>query len=261
MAPVRLILAALAFVGLVSGCSGKDEAAPGPVLSGADGAQRLREVFAAAMTSKKTVVITSYDEAGDGSASGEQTCKVRFTPAKASACEAKAGGAQQTRVISMPDALYVFMPDPGENPGGKPWRRIDPNGTNMMAQLGKQIQHMTDETLLTPGVSTVTGTHADKVDGKRATRYELSVDVAALTKTMLDHTTNDLLRGGLQDISKNGAAMTAQIWIGADNLPLKQVTKMSASMDSPAQVQTMTYGDWGAPLTIAPPPADQVSAG
>jgi hypothetical protein len=252
---IPTVAGVLCVVGLTAGCGSSGAAAPGPTLSGASGADTLRGLFTAAMTSHKTVTLTSTDDMDGGPTSAPQTCQVEYAPVPESECETSDDGSQM-KVILLPDALYVQSPDASSE---RPWRKIDPHSDDIMAQLGSQMQHMTDEDLLAPGVSTVAATHADTVGGKSATRYDLTVDLAALARSMLPQTTNDVLQSGLQKMISDGGAMPAQIWLDSDNLPLQQITHLAAAKDQPVQTQTMAYSNWAAPVTITPPPPDQVS--
>ncbi|MGD8167569.1 hypothetical protein ACEXOS_010145 [Herbiconiux sp. P16] len=81
------------------------------------------------------------------------------------------------------------------------------------------------------------------LDGVDATPYTLVVDSAALTGAL----------SAADQAAIAGQQLTYQFWIGPDML----VRRMS--FDFAGTAATMTFERWGQPVSIEPPPADQIT--
>ncbi|WP_018682323.1 hypothetical protein [Actinokineospora enzanensis] len=155
--------------------------------------------------------------------------------------------------------LYVKMPaNLAPNPA-KPWMKVDLDGTSQMA---KQMSGMLDQAEQSDPTKTleqladageITGHAEDTVDGQKATRYTIKVEVAKLKDKALGMSEEALAtvqQAGIKDF-------TANVWINEDNLPIRYTA------DIPVQGQKVKtdvkYTDWGKSVTIEAPPASQTT--
>jgi hypothetical protein len=167
-------------------------------------------------------------------------------------------GAMDMELIG--STMYMKLPA-GLVPTEKPWVKFDPNGTDPVSKalsgLISQEQQNLDPTKmlseLAP-VATITKSGKDTVDGQPATRYAISVDTQKLLKSPL---VAPQLR---QTFSASGAKLPAHMnyvmWLNSTNLPVKFTLNETVSGQQIAV--TANYTDWGQPVSITAPPADQV---
>jgi hypothetical protein len=162
-----------------------------------------------------------------------------------------AGGQGGIEMVLLDRNIYLKVPG---SPGGKPWMRSSLDGA-----FGKQFGGLGDQAdpskqfdqLKTAG--TLSGATPDTVDGTPATKYTLTLDAAKLAAagTPEQQATNKAL------VEQGVKTIDMQIWVGDDNLPLR------VSTSTPVQGQTTTidihYSDWGKPVDIAAPPADETA--
>ncbi len=162
------------------------------------------------------------------------------------------------------DRLYLKLPQ-SLVPTAKPWIGVDPNGTDQaskaLAAIVSEEQANTDPSKTLTQIQsagTITRTSADQVDGQPATHYVISVNTA---KLLASPAVTPQLR---QLVSGSGVTMPATIvydvWINSTNLPVRvgfseNVTRAGTSTKVTVD---MTYTQWGAPVHIQAPPADQI---
>jgi hypothetical protein len=170
-------------------------------------------------------------------------------------------------MVLVDGSFYMKLPSSlsGTMGGGKPWVKIDLNGNDAISQsLGSSadMAQQADPTQMIDKIKdagTITGTSQDTVDGQPATHYSITVDVQkmAATSGASDESVKALQQMGI-------SSMPFDIWVNSDNLPVKIVTKMAFSNPANGQAAQMTmtvnYTDWGAPVNISAPPADQVGS-
>ncbi|GAB3277730.1 hypothetical protein [Parasphingorhabdus pacifica] len=162
----------------------------------------------------------------------------------------------QVETILTPDATYSKMPGLGED-SGKPWTKYSSESESPMSQSGS-FGKMTDfEALLPPG-TTITNSAPEQVAGEETTRYDVVVDVE---KAMAE--AEESQRQMYQAALDAGVTeTTATTWVNADGLPVK-VESTTPAMEVmgrkiPENTTKVTYKDWGKPVNIELPPADQV---
>jgi hypothetical protein len=239
-------------VAVAAGCGGQAQ----PV-----GIGRLHALFARAAQNKRTVTAVMTEQDRPSAVVATLTCAIRMTPDRASDCTVPVSGADgPMRVVTLPDAVYIYSSDPMLRVDGKPWRRLDPDGGDFLAAMsGEQALAATDNPVLDPHVSTVASSAPDSADGVAATRYDLRVDAPALFSRLERATEDSAARDTLRRMAATGVA-SAQVWIGPGELPVRIVTRVGARATRP-RTETVAYLDWGEPVDISAPPADQVAAG
>lgn len=97
----------------------------------------------------------------------------------------------------------------------------------------------------------LTGSADDPQQGRRATRYDIAVDV----QEALAMPTSPELKMALTSAQRDHQAqLRYQLWLDADQLPIK-ITSDLPGPDGAAGAQSVSYRDWGAKLPIVAPPA------
>jgi hypothetical protein len=167
-----------------------------------------------------------------------------------------------TAYVKVPEALASIMKVT------TPWVRIDPNGTSQMDQTMSQSlklaqQNANPATMIDSikSAGAITSTKTEQLDGQPTTHYTITVD---LKKWLASMDASDTMSTEVNAALKAGLTTEPlDIWVNSDNLPVKFTETMK--IDNPAQQgQTITistvgtYTDWGQPVTITAPPADQV---
>ncbi|WTW94985.1 hypothetical protein OG216_17065 [Streptomycetaceae bacterium NBC_01309] len=96
------------------------------------------------------------------------------------------------------------------------------------------------------------------VDGLQTTHYAGTISVlriledAKLTSEAREQTRQIYELMGMDN-------MALDLWVGPDDLPVKQVSVMPVKLAKPVVAKTtVTYSDWGKPIDLTPPPASQV---
>jgi LppX_LprAFG lipoprotein len=140
---------------------------------------------------------------------------------------------------------------------GRPWTKNASGATEIGAALKKADPRQTLQMLSSIGTLKPVGT--ETINGVRATHYSVTVDLAKVAKQQPD------LAGLINNLIKQGVKVQdVQLWADSQKRPVRLVT--SVQLPNPADptkkitsAQTVDYTDWGAPVTIAAPPADQIA--
>lgn len=167
-----------------------------------------------------------------------------------------AGG--PTELVTTPEAMYMKSPGGMGADPGKPWMKMPTGPDNPMTKQLGSYEKLTDFQAMLPPGSTITNSGREKVDGKDTTRYETVTD---LNKAIVEGPEES--KQGLRMFADNGVTELKQtIWVDAEQLPVKAtsttppMTMMGQQI--PESTITVTYKDWGKPVTITEPPADQI---
>jgi hypothetical protein len=160
----------------------------------------------------------------------------------------------------------VYIKVPGQEIDGKPWLRIDTNSDNPLAKvfatMSEQMSKNADpRTALEQfkEAGEVTDSKTEELDGKQTTHYTITVDVQKLADAQTDPTQ----KAGLDAAIKAGLKdFPVEVWIDEEQLPVRVAFDMPApdgkGGTATAQMQ-MDYTDWGKPIDVTAPPADQVA--
>lgn len=173
-------------------------------------------------------------------------------------------GTSEIHEVILPEGIYLEPKATATSKAPTRWLKLntassDPH-VKTLVDLQNHLQRSMDFSDTMPNSATITKTSPEQLDGIPTTRYDVTVDVMAAIKNARDATEQQQfaqLRGeGL-------TTLNASIWVDADNrprklhsdLPLSKVGKPGAAdvaMDT-------TLSDWGKPVSITAPPADQVT--
>jgi hypothetical protein len=140
---------------------------------------------------------------------------------------------------------------------GPKWLKapIDPNNpqTAEFAKIIDQVD-VSKQFEQFKAVGTLKGKAEEPVEGTPATRYDIVVDVDKALASAPDAETKAQLEPLQQAGVKN---LDMQLWIDQANLPIQFKTAFSAQgQQVSAQVKLK---NWGSPVTVTAPPADQTS--
>ncbi|SHL18230.1 hypothetical protein SAMN05443637_12048 [Pseudonocardia thermophila] len=159
-------------------------------------------------------------------------------------------GEMEMRLVD--NVLYVKA-----GPANPAWLRmpIDPNDprTAEFAQIIDQVDVSKQFDQFKIG-GELTGSSPDTIDGAATTRYDVKVDVAKALAEAPDAQTREQLRP-LQEAGVQNVDM--QLWIDSSDLP-RQFRSSFTSQGQPVSA-TVKLSDWGAPVSVEAPPADQVT--
>jgi hypothetical protein len=274
MRKTGLLAAGLALTLTLAGCGSKEAGIPGAATGGGDaGSMKLfgnaldlagavRDKSNAAQSAKLAIDMTAAGQSikGDGAfRTGGDGAAMRMGMDMA--------GLGKMEMVLINKALYMKVPtEAGSSMGvspDKPWLKISASGTDPLSKmLGPLLEQMgnsfdvskTMDQIKTAG--TITKSAKETLDGAETTHYWVSVDVAKSLQAQ-PGLSPELRKLAEDELAKSGTkTLEQQIWINKDNLPV-QIT-----MQLPAQGQTtnmtMKYLDWGQPVDIQEPPANQV---
>lgn len=251
---------------VLAGCSGRVERHAGgasPTESRPAGDQvdvRFTSVieFAAAMAAQRLADVTQRFTL-EGAITGEGVS--RSEPAGLSASISTTIGSDQLQSIILPQTTYFTLP-PLLIPAGKPWVRADRNAapTNpSLALLVQQVQLLQDNVdpvkLLSARApaSELIDPQPVVLDGVACVRYTVRTDRAKFAQFIADPNA----RRGFDDYTKIvGNTEEIQFWVDGDNRVRRAEFKLGVG--GSAQPAIVTFGGWGQPVEITPPPPEQV---
>ncbi|WP_456786303.1 hypothetical protein [Cellulomonas sp. P5_C5] len=148
--------------------------------------------------------------------------------------------------------MYVNM---GELTGGLFWQIDAADTTNPLAAAMAQSTSASSAAdslaaLLPALVSVETSGPEEEIDGVSTQPYDLVVDTSKLAGPTAEQFSSSIDQAGVD----MPAQITYRYWIGSDQLPRK------LSLDLLGTHLEMLLSNWGGPVTIEAPPADQVTA-
>ncbi|WP_027942943.1 hypothetical protein [Amycolatopsis taiwanensis] len=177
------------------------------------------------------------------------------------------GMEMETRIVDQ--AVYVKFPaEMGRAmTAGKPWGRFsagNPIAKVMGATAGTAEQN--DPTRILDQVQqagTITKSEKTTLDGQPVTHYWVDIDFAKALETFA--TGFGLPADGMQGLADAQVVIPMELWLNQDSLPvqitedLTAITNESGLAEAGMPVNIMVkYSDWGTPVDVQAPPADQV---
>ncbi len=140
---------------------------------------------------------------------------------------------QQMELISLDGVMYLKSALFAGS--GKPWIKVDPNGTDAFSkQMAPSLKQSAD---LRASLEVYKGSTATLVDTSSGLRhYRLSNVTVTISPTAAP------------------VSQKVDLWLDDQDRPAKMTTTTSGV------TMQVTYSDWGAPVTITAPPADQVGS-
>lgn len=163
--------------------------------------------------------------------------------------------------------IYIKMPAGQEIQPGKPWLKIDSEGTDPISKLMKtlfdQMAKNADpraalEQFSQAGEITATEENVE-VNGENTTHYTITVDVEKLVETQTD----EALKQAMQEVIENGTMkdFPVELWVNEDGLPARFKLAMPTQNPTTGATEnadmTVDYTDWGKEVVVEAPPADE----
>jgi len=263
----------------LTGCLGDGgEKATGQRPEGADGADKIPAAQYMAQVSKKTEqtdtysmrMVTSGEMTEQGQtvkAESEARVQVRLRPEPAmkgtivirgtgpgmGGVGSSASADKPVEMIMIGGTIYMKMDLPQGAAGGKPWLKFS-TGESMAEALTQSEQYSPSRMaqMLTTAPD-VRRAGEETVEGVRTTRYSGTVD-ANTGLNVLDPKDRRAMEKQLQELGAR--AMIVDLWVDDQGLPRKQHVKLD--MKQGRLEMTAHFSDYGEPVQISAPPADQV---
>jgi len=223
------------------------------------------------MASQKTSKVDTYKvdltENGKGQSASKMhaVVQVRLRPdvaATGTLDQAAFGGFSMpggARAILLGDNVYGKVPQQlTQFTGGKPWVRLSLSraGQQPGANIDEVLRQANpaEQTKIFTGSKDVHQVGTESINGVKTTHYRGSITPQEAA-TRLD----PKARKSFQEFyQRTGAGKLGfDLWVGADNLPRKLVSKVTAS-EGTATV-TMIFSDYNKSFTVTAPPANQVA--
>ncbi|QFG23865.1 DUF6612 family protein [Actinomadura sp. WMMB 499] len=171
------------------------------------------------------------------------------------------GGMEQ---ILVDRTMYMKMPMLSQLPGGpsKPWMKISleevgkASGMNLdqLMQQSQQMDPVANMEKLTASKD-VREVGKENVNGVETTHYagtyQMSEAIAELPADQQEAARKSIAESGIE-------SMKFDVWVDGESLPQK-MTMSTPSSAAGAMQMTMTYRDYGKPVQVAAPPANQVT--
>lgn len=167
-------------------------------------------------------------------------------------------------MVFVDNLLYMKLPQ--ELVAGKPWLKIDPASKSPLAKslggLNEQLSKNADPRSALKELENageITATKNESLAGTKVTHYTITVDV----QRMADNQTNPTAKKAMRDAI--GAGMKnfpVEVWVDGRGLPMRfslATPTPNGSGGMTAVRMEVDYSDWGKPVDIAAPPADQTA--
>jgi hypothetical protein len=176
-------------------------------------------------------------------------------------------GSVAEQVILVNNNFYVQIPGMSAMTGGKPWMEIQTGGgsnpaTQMFTALIGSIQQNADPANVLKNLEasgTLTGSDTEQLNGVATTHYSITVDITKMIANQTDQTMKQLLTTAQQ---KGLTNYPVGVWVNSSGLPVQTTINLpsigAGATATGGGLSTITYSNWGAPVTITAPPADQV---
>ncbi|MBB2934553.1 hypothetical protein FHX82_001573 [Amycolatopsis bartoniae] len=162
--------------------------------------------------------------------------------------------------------IYLQVPEQYRDQltSGKPWGQF-PENSNFSKVMGAAQAQQNDPKQMLQQIQeagTITRSAQETLDGKPATHYWIDVDVAKSVDKLAQ---SGLSQAQLQGMASKVKTVPMQLWLNEDLLPVQiteDMTELMRAAGAPASTQNMTltmkYTDWGIPVDVQAPPADEV---
>jgi len=167
-------------------------------------------------------------------------------------------------MVFVDGVLYMKLPQ--ELVPGKPWLKIDPNSESVLAKalgsLNESLSKNADPRAALQEFENsgeITDTKEEELDGKKTTHYTITVDV----RKMADNQSDPTQKKAMQDAIDSGMKdFPVDVWLDEKGLPVRFALETPTPDGQGGMTSVkmqVDYTDWGKPVDIAPPPADQTT--
>jgi hypothetical protein len=268
--------ALVAGLGVLAGCTSSVAGSPTAAGSGGGGAAGQGGAGSQLGSQVKTVsdlsnlVGSSVEQASTvqvtmKSGVGTTTGSIKFgDPVAEKMTLNTAAGSEQVLLVN--NVFYMQIPGM-QDLTNKPWIKIDPNDSSnpanqIFAAFVNSIKQNADPSQMIKNLEaggTLNGTDTEQLNGQSTTHYKITVDIDKMIANQTDPTMKQLLGAAEQQGLKN---YPVEVWLDGHGLPVQTTINMPSLSGAPGSggVSTVTYSNWGAPVTITAPPDDQVGS-
>ncbi|HET6503292.1 MAG TPA: hypothetical protein VFG87_21290 [Amycolatopsis sp.] len=264
-----LLAGGLALVATLAACGtnpGNGQPAPGP--AGAtlfSNAQDLVRAATAKTSQAKSAKMAITESIGGQQLSGQGSGRFDGPNTAMDVTMNVGGDSEEVRVVD--ETMYLRLPAAasGMVTGGKPWARITPDspmGKMLSSSLSSGQNDPTQYLQQVQAAGTITRSEQTMLDGQQVSHYWISLDFAKVADKLQSV---GIPADQLQKLTSQVQTIPLELWLNRDDLPVQVSEDMSAIMKAsgaPASAQTFTatisYSDWGTPVDVQAPPADQV---
>lgn len=275
MRKTALAAGGFALVIALSACGGKEGGQASAPAAGGDAsalfgnAQELVQAATAKTSEKKTSKFSM-----EANAMGQQMTmkgEGRYEGDNTALSMTMNGPTGEMEMRFVDKAMFIKLPkgDAASSAmsGGKPWVKISQGGNDPISKmLGGSFDQMTKQSdpaktfEQVQKAGTITKSEKTQLDGQEATHYSINVDMAkAAAESSVTGLPKDLA-------DKVKGTMPMELWLNSDQLPMQvtmDMTEVMKSMGVPGGENaggktTIKYTDWGAPVNVEAPAADQV---
>lgn len=273
MRKTTLVAGAAALVLTLSACGGGDENAAGNGGSGEgngggngasvgnmfEDASTLADAASQSTSAKKSAKFDMTMEFGGQEIETKGEGEFGGEPKISMTMSMPGGGGQEIETRMIGKTVYMNM-------GGN-WMKTS---LDQLGQGGAQSAEMNDPTKLlefAQKAGKITGSEKTTLNGEPTTHYTIDLDFQKLSQEagQLTGASKDMLEG-------IDAKVPMEVWLDGDELPVKMTMDMGEMMKKVAEkaggnasqmaqggmTMEMNYSDWGTPVNVEEPPADQV---
>jgi hypothetical protein len=164
------------------------------------------------------------------------------------------------QVVYLDKVIYMKSAQLSQATGGKPWLKMDlgrqaqQSGFNLDALMNQSQQvNPAEQTKMLTASKDAKKVGEESINGVKTTHYTGSITVAeAMNK--LDAKTRQQLQKVYQQVG--ATKIFFDLWADGQQLPRKLTTKIAIPQGSTSN--TIIYEDYGSPVNVSAPPADQV---
>lgn len=272
----RLTVALGLLAGLVTGCSGggaPEAPPPPPPMPRFATITELGTATGEQMKIEKSAKLTVTGSASGSttpveSSVGEGLIRYEATgPSMQLAQKVSQPGQPPTEIVMvvLPDQAYVKPPSTVGLPPGKTWVRIEPTATDPVSQqFNAIIQSVRENADPTQSftqfgdAATIVESAEEPLDGTRTVRYKIRVDLAKAAS----REQNPQIKQALEETVRSGTpTVDSSLWLDEKSRPLRVSFQQPLPNNQGTYNLEVRYRDWGQPVEINAPPADQVIAG
>ncbi|MFC0109871.1 hypothetical protein [Kibdelosporangium aridum] len=175
-------------------------------------------------------------------------------------------GSMKMEIILVDKVIYMKMP-PGMGGAAagtpdKPWTKITPGGDDPLSkQMTPMLENIDDSFDIgmqidrIKSAGTINKTTKEQLDGEQVTHYAITIDTAKLAQNAPTPEAKESAKT-LGSIGVKSFDM--DWWINSDDLPVK-ITSLIPGPNNMKVTMEATYKDWGQPVDVKAPPADQIA--
>ncbi|RZQ60718.1 hypothetical protein [Amycolatopsis suaedae] len=178
--------------------------------------------------------------------------------------------------------VYMKMPE-GQGAAlgtDKPWIKLSLGGDDPISKTFGAIMTKSTEQSdprrsleMIQKAGKITKSEQTQLDGQPADHYWVDLDLVKMVDMMLEGMPAEVAGKAKESMQGKSVVIPMELWLNAEKLPVQVTMDMGAvsqaiaeSGGAPASAPgnaaegkvTMKYTDWGAPVTVEAPPADQV---